>query len=345
MANTAYLVLKDGTLFKGKAIGKAGKVFGEVVFNTAMVGYQELLTDPANEGLLVAQTFPLIGNYGINNYGNESDRVYAKGYIVRELCDEPSSFRCEGTLGAFMEQQGVVGICDIDTRHLTKVIREKGVMPGVIITADEIDVDAVASELQRYTQEAVTKDTKTHEYKAENGNKRVAIINFGAKLSLIEALTSRGCDVTVIPSDTAEVSGFDGYILSDGAGNPTEHSTVAARAAMASGKPVLGIGMGHLVMAIAKGMAVEALHCGHRGANQPVVCAQNGRTYITAQNHGYVVISAATGDTTVSYRNANDKSIEGLCYGKGVWSIQFTPDSALTSVSTSFVYDDFVGSL
>lgn len=345
----AYLVLQDGTIFKGISMGATGRAIGEVVFNTSMVGYQESLTDPSNKGLLLAQTFPLIGNYGVNKYGNETDTVHASGYIVREMCDAPSNFRCEGTLDSFLKENGVVGICDIDTRHLTKLIREKGVMNG-LITTDEIgDIDAIKSELAKHEQVVEVANVSCKQslvFKAENEKHSVAILDIGVKGSLIQALNDRDCSVTVVPYNFSELDKFDGVVVSDGAGDPMKYvdSITVVKNLLDTKKPTLGIGLGHLIMALANDISVCKMHYGHRGANQPVRNLSNDRTYITMQNHGYIVDTDAV-KATITYVNANDKSVEGICYSDTACSVAFTPDTKVSMVSTSYIYDDFVALL
>lgn len=348
-SKNAYLVLQDGTVFKGISIGATGKTIGEVVFNTAMVGYQEALTDPSNKGLLLTQTFPLIGNYGVNKYGNETNKTHASGFIVRELCDAPSNFRCEGTLGDFLKENGVVGICDIDTRHLTKLIREKGAMNGLITTDEPTDIEAVKAELKAHEQVVEIASISCKQslvFKAESEKHSVAVLDIGVKGSLIQSLNDRGCSVTVVPYNCSELEKFDGVVVSDGAGDPTKYveSIAIVKSLIDSKKPLLGIGLGHLVMAAASDMGVNKMHYGHRGANQPVRNLANNRTYITTQNHGYVVDSD-TVKAKITYINANDKSVEGIEYNDKAFSVAFTPDSKVSMVSTSYVYDDFVALL
>lgn len=329
----AYLLLEDGTLFTGKSLGFLGTAFGEVVFQTAMVGYQETLTDPANEGLIVAQTFPLIGNYGINDYSNESDKTHLSGYIVRETCDEPSNYRSTGTLAEFMRDNKVVGICDIDTRHLTKHIRENGVMNGMI-TTDEINVAAALPAIKAH-KPAISTPTNITFGNIDHRKFTIGLINIGAKSSLITALIARGIKVV------DRLDNVDGIVVSDGAGDPSSYTDQIKLISekMNAKIPMLGIGIGHQLMALANGACVSKMKCGHRGANHPVKCLSDNKTYITSQNHGYVVTDIKAGDIT--YISGNDNSIEGIKYESSI-SVQFTPDVNATMVSTSFIYDDFI---
>lgn len=348
----AHLVLENGTVFHGKSMGKIGKSIGEVVFGTSMVGYQETLTDPSNAGLMFTQTFPLIGNYGVNKYCNESGKTYLNGYIVREICDAPSNFRSEGTLGDFLKDNNIVGIYGIDTRKLTRIIREKGVMKGMITDSVE-NIDSIVTEIKAFQQpsplDSLSKETTVFDSCNGNGNckskKSVAVVNLGVKSSLINALCERGCTVTVVPYDATDFSGFDGVVISDGASDPlTYDKTISAVKILLDKKvPLLGIGLGHHIMAIAGGCTVKKMHYGHRGSNQPVMNLLDQKTYITTQNHGYVVESIEPNISEAIFINANDKSVEGLTYKNSpAISVQFTPDAKFTMVSTSFVYDNFI---
>lgn len=351
-AKSAYLLLQDGTVFKGKSIGAEGKAVGEVQFSTAMVGYQEALTDPANYGTLLAQTFPLIGNYGINAHGNESAKTHLNGYIVRETCDQPSNFSCQSTLQEFMKEMGVVGISDIDTRKLTRLIREKGVMNGMITTepvTQEMKAEIAAFTIKDALQNVSTSEVKT--FKASVSKHNITMLDLGVKKSFIEAFTARGCNVTLVPYNTPSYeiqnSNPDAIVITDGAGDPAENKALieTVKELIKLKIPMLGVGLGHHLIALAEGAKVVKMHCGHRGANQPVFCLADEKTYITSQNHGYIV-DESTLDTTrleVTYKNANDKTCEGIKYNDApIFSVQFTPDSAKTMVSTSFVYDALI---
>lgn len=346
----AHLILADGTVFSGKSMGVEGKTIGEVVFSTSMVGYQEALTDPANYGILLAQTFPSIGNYGVNHFCNESDKVYLNGYIVREICELPSNFRCENTLGSFLKEKNVVGICDIDTRKLTRLIREKGAMNGMI-TTEEYDINTVLGEIKAFSVKdavASVSNTEKKEYKAGKAEYHVGILNLGTKQSLVQTLLDRNCDVTLLPYNTSvneiEEMKLNALIISDGAGDPAENKQVieTVKALMNSDIPMFGLGMGHQVIAIANGAKTQKLTYGHRGANQPVLNLENERTYITTQNHGYVVENNSLNKEIceITFVNANDKTCEGISYkNKPVFSVQFLPDAKESMLSTSYVYD------
>lgn len=350
----AYLLLQDGTLFEGTAIGKEGTTIGEVVFSTSMVGYQEALTDPSNYGTLLVQTFPLIGNYGINKYSNESDKTHLNGYIIREICDVPSNFRCEDTLQGFMEKNNVVGICDIDTRKLTRLIREKGVMNAMLTTTKIDDISKAIEEIKSFKIEKAIETTsckKQTVYNAENGKYNVALLDLGTKKSLIEAFTMRDCNVAVLPYTTSSQEIIDmkpdAIVVSDGAGDPCENVDIikTVNELIKANVPMFGIGLGHQIIALANKASVKKMHYGHRGANQPVVNLENSRTYITTQNHGYIVDDATIDNSIceVTFKNANDKTCEGLSYKDApVYSVQFTPDATQSMLSTSYVYDKLI---
>ncbi len=296
----AYLLLADGTILEGIHFGVKGTAIGEVVFTTGMTAYQETMTDPSYYGQLVIQTFPLIGNYGVNEADNESDRSYIRGYIVREWCNTPSNFRMEGDVNSFLIEQNIIGIHSIDTRSLTRKIREYGVMNGAITTEDVYaQKDALLEQIRAYTVKnaicSVTGDKK-RVYSNPNPKYRVALFDFGYKRNIRNELVARGCEVTVLPALTGaeEVKAMapDGIMLSNGPGDPTENQAVIdnVRAVAELGIPIFGICLGHQLLALSQGARTEKLKYGHRGANQPVIDLQSGRTYVTSQNHGYAVV-------------------------------------------------------
>lgn len=331
----AVLLLENGTELVGKSCGAEGTAMGETVFTTAMVGYQETLTDSAFYGKLVTQTFPLIGNYGVNSFDDEAPRCYAAGYIIREWCEVPSNFRSEGNINDYLKRNGIVGIYDIDTRKLTKILREEGEMNGVITTG-EYDREALLKELRAFqitdTLKAVSVSA-SEEYKAEDGMKKVAVLDFGVHKCMIESLNRNGCDVTVLPHDTSaeaiEAAGYNGVLLPDGPGDPSGAEEVihTVKELCDRGMPIAGVGLGHLVLALANGGKVKKLHYGHRGGNQPVIDLAHGRTYVTSQNHGFVVEEISPETAQVSFHNANDKTCEGLKYLHiPAVSVQFMPE-------------------
>lgn len=350
----AYLVLEDGTVYQGKSVGAKGKAVGEVVFTTGMTGYQETLTDPSYYGQIVAQTFPLIGNYGLNEYDGESAKFWAKGYIVREWCEEPSNFRNKFTLDESLKKNHIIGIYDIDTRALTKKIREHGVMNGAIVTELPGDMDAFLEELRSYTIRDAVKSVSCKEkifYPAKDGKYFVVLYDYGYKSNILRSLLQRGCNVTVVPYDTPiehiRALNPDGIMLSNGPGDPAENTTPIKilQELMSTGIPIFGICLGHQLLALANGAKAEKLKYGHRGANQPVVDKPRDRVFITSQNHGYAVI----GDTLdsklgfVSHINANDGSCEGITYSNGkAFTVQFHPEACAGPEDTRYLFDQFI---
>ena len=296
----AYLLLADGTIFEGLHFGVKGTVIGEVVFTTGMTAYQETLTDPSYYGQLVTQTFPLIGNYGVNQEDNESARSYIKGYIVREWCDTPSNYRMEGDINTFLKEQNIVGIYNIDTRRLTRIIREVGVMNGVITTEDVYaKKEELLQQVKQYViQNAITSVTGTEmrTYSADATKYKVALFDFGYKRNIRNELVKRGCEVTVVPAQTTAKELMelhpDGIMLSNGPGDPSENQEIIAnvREIASLGIPIFGICLGHQLLALSQGCITEKLKYGHRGANQPVIDLNSHRTYVTSQNHGYAVV-------------------------------------------------------
>lgn len=348
----AYLLLADGTVFEGVSIGARGTSIGETVFNTAMTGYQETLTDASYYGQIVTQTYPLIGNYGVNDEDVESRRSWVRGYIVRENCDFPSNFRCQGTLDAFLKKQGVVGLCGIDTRRLTRLLREHGVMNGAI-TDDLSNKDALLKEINAYSiTDAV--ETVTVEQAFTEGPEdglKVALLDYGYKYNILRSLVARGCRVTVFSADAAPAevlaSHPDGIMLSNGPGDPSACKTEIAnlRTLFESGIPIFGICLGHQLMALSQGGRTEKLKYGHRGANHPVKDLAHGRTYITSQNHGYAVVDGSIGAEkgTVSHINLNDGTVEGVRYQNApVFTVQFHPEASPGPHDSAYLFDEFV---
>ncbi|HIW74418.1 MAG TPA: carbamoyl phosphate synthase small subunit [Firmicutes bacterium] len=347
----AYLVLENGKVFQGKRFGAAGDVTGEIVFTTAMTGYLETLTDPSYYGQIVVQTFPLIGNYGVIPSDFESAAPALKAYIVREWCQEPSNFRSEGALGAFLESAGVVGLYGIDTRALTRIIREYGVMNARIASSKEEAV-ACASALGEYKVEnavrAVTCPRPVPP--AGEGLRRVVLWDFGAKANIRRELEKRGCAVTTVPAGTTaeEIAGMapDGVMLSNGPGDPAENTAIIEELRRLCGYkiPLFGICLGHQLLALAQGAKTVKLKYGHRGANQPVRDTETGRVYITSQNHGYAVVAdSLPANARLSFVNANDGTSEGIAYSDmPAFSVQFHPEACGGPLDTGFLFDRFV---
>ena len=344
----AYLLLANGMVFAGQSVGAEGVTVGEVVFATGMVGFQETLTDPSYYGQIITQTYPLIGNYGMNHDDMESDRIWAKGYIVREACTTPSNWRCEETLDSFLKKNNTIGIEGIDTRHLTRIIREHGVMNAAI--CDEIPADLTP--IKTYAITGVVEAVSCKEpdrYPAEGEERfRVSLLDYGAKRNIVRELQKRGCTVTVLPAGTSAeeilAADPDGVMLSNGPGDPAENTYQIEQIRKLLGKvPMFGICLGHQLTALAAGGSTYKLKYGHRGVNQPVRDLNGVRTYITSQNHGYAV----DGDTVklgkVRFVNANDGTCEGIDYPElKAFTVQFHPEACTGPKDTSFLFDRFV---
>lgn len=351
----AYLILADGTVYQGKGFGASGTTMGEVVFTTGMTGYQETLTDPSYYGQIVTQTFPLIGNYGVNEFDSESKKSWVKGYIVREWCEEPSNFRCGKTIDQYLKEQNVIGIYDIDTRALTKKTREHGVMNGAITTELPGDMDAFLQELKAYTiRDAVKSVSCTDQrfHQADQQQLHVALYDYGSKENILRSLLERGCSVTVVPYNTSveEILKInpDGIMLSNGPGDPSENTEPIAilKELMNAEIPIFGICLGHQLLALANGADTQKLKYGHRGANQPVVDTVRGRVFITSQNHGYAVVGETLNQEIgfVSHHNANDGSCEGITYHNGrAFTVQFHPEACAGPLDTKYLFDTFIG--
>lgn len=352
MQKQAYLVLENGAVFKGKSFGYAEEVMGEVVFTTSMSGYLETLTDPSYYGQIVVQTFPLIGNYGIIPDDFESKKPYMKAYIVRQWCQHPSNFRSEGTLDTFLKENKIVGLYGIDTRRLTKMVRESGVMNGKILYEEQID-DKLLDELKQFhIEDAVGHVTCDQEEitKAEDERFRVVLWDFGTKENIRRELLRRGCSVIRVPSYTSaeRVKQLkpDGIMLSNGPGDPAQNMEVVQQLKIISEEkiPTFGICLGHQLLALSQGAHSEKLKYGHRGENQPAVDTATGRVYITCQNHGYALVGDSLPDTAyVSYKNANDGTCEGVGYkNMPAFTVQFHPEAAAGPLDTGFLFDRFI---
>ena len=376
----AFLILADGTVFEGKSIGANGMTIGETVFTTGMTGYIETLTDPSYYGQIVTQTFPLIGNYGVMPTDFESSKSWVRGYIVRELCDQPSNFRCEGDLNSFLKSQGIIGICGIDTRALTKRLRESGVMNGMIVSgksAENLRPQELLAKIKDYqitNAVQMVQSNKEGEVSpcapASSASPAVAsatpsprgappktpahhvvLFDFGAKLNIQRELEKRGCKVTVVPYNTTakEVIKMspDGIMLSNGPGDPAENFGVIEeiRKLCDYGKiPIFGICLGHQMLALARGCKTCKLKYGHRGGNHPCKDTETGRVYITSQNHGYAVENTSLPSyAKMSFFNVNDGTVEGITYTDiPAFSVQFHPEACGGPHDTNFLFDKFL---
>lgn len=343
-----YLTLQNGQVFEGKRFGAKGDVIGELVFTTGMTGYIETLTDPSYYGQIVIQTFPLIGNYGMILSDRESKKPYLSGYIVREYCKEPSNFRCEKKIDEYLKEQNVVGIYGIDTRELTKTVREAGVMNAVISSKPVKDVAAIA----KYSiVDAVKKCTcaQVRTYGEENAKRTVVLWDFGAKENIVRELVRRDCRVLRVPAYyTAEqilALHPDGVMLTNGPGDPAENTEIIENIRKLAGKlPIFGICLGHQLFALAMGGKTKKMKYGHRGANQPVKELKTGTVYISSQNHGYEVIAdSVKGVGEISFINANDNTCEGVEYPDlNAFTVQFHPEACAGPLDARDLFDKFM---
>ncbi len=343
----ANLILENGMVFEGKAFGHLEDSVGEVVFTTGMTGYQEVLTDPSYYGQIVTMTYPLIGNYGINFEDMESKGPKVKGFIVRENCSYPNNFRCEMGLEDFLKQNKIIGLEGIDTRALTKVLRNHGTMKG-IISLEAKSIDAVKEKVEAYSNhDAVNKVTTKEKYVIEGPGKHVAIMDFGIKENIIRHFKKRGCKLTVFPMDTkAEeilAANPDLVFLSNGPGDPEDLTEVIENVKKIVGvKPIVGICLGHQLIALTLGGKTSKLKFGHRGCNHPVKDLEENRVHITSQNHGYVV-SELPQDVVATHININDETVEGMKHTKlPIFSVQFHPEAAAGPQDSQYIFDKFM---
>ncbi|MBQ8640951.1 MAG: carbamoyl phosphate synthase small subunit [Clostridia bacterium] len=345
-----YLVLENGTVFTGEAFGADRDVIAEIVFTTSMVGYVEALTDTSYRGQAICQTFPLGGNYGVCLEDAEDEGEGAAALIVRECAEIPSNFRSDLSLEDFLKQKGIPGLKGIDTRALTKILREQGTMNGAIVS-DPASVDMEA--LKAYKIENVVADLSVKEPEVVNpdGQYKIALFDFGRKNSIVKDLVERDCQVHVLPCDTSAEAVLalspDGIVLSAGPGNPEDNTAAVETLQTLADKkiPTMGISLGHQVLALANGFAIEKLHYGHRGASQPVRNLAAGHLHITSQNHSYTVKNESIDPAVATpyFVNVNDNTNEGLIYlDMPAFSVQFQPQYANGPTDTSYLYDQFM---
>lgn len=353
----SFLILEDGTVFMGSHIGAQKEIISEIVFNTSMAGYLEVLTDPSYAGQAVCMTYPLIGNYGVCLEDMESKRPWPDGLIVRELSRIPSNFRSDTSIQQFLEENGVPGIAGIDTRALTRILREKGTMNGMITTDENYHLEQILPKLKAYTTGKVVERvscTEKYTLKGAEGNGaglRVALLDLGTKNNIAKSLAARGCDVTIYPAATsaAEILGDkpDGIMLSNGPGDPKECTTIIEeiRKLYESDTPIFAICLGHQLMALATGADTFKMKYGHRGGNHPVKDLVTGRVYISSQNHGYVVDMERLDPKIAvpAFINVNDGTNEGLSYtGKNIFTVQFHPEACPGPQDSSYLFDRFI---
>ncbi len=343
------ILLENGMSFEGECFGKISDTIGEVVFNTGMTGYQEILTDPSYFGQIVTMTYPLIGNYGINLDDSQSSSPKVKGFIVREKCKEPNSFRCEIDLDSYLEQNNIMGIEGIDTRQLTKIIRDSGTMKG-IITTNEISNENLSMYFDSFNNiNAVEQVTAKEIMAIGNGDIHIGILDFGIKDNIIKSFLNKGCKLTVFPAKTkvSEVLKYDvdGIFLSNGPGDPSDlPEAIENVKILIKEKPVTGICLGLQIIALALGAKTTKMKFGHRGCNHPVKNLMTGKVTITSQNHGYMIKGdTLTDDMEITHININDDTIEGVKHKYlPVMGVQYHPEACPGPHDSNSIFDDFI---
>ncbi len=350
----AVLVLEDGTVFEGTGFGAHAENFGEVVFNTSMTGYQEILTDPSYCGQIVTMTYPLIGNYGINPEDMESRKPFGLGFVVREFCEIPSNWRSEKTLNQYLKENGIPGIAGIDTRALTRRLRNYGTMGGVIATGDKFDIEDMKKRVIGHPDlsgtDHVMRVTIDKSYTLHNDGYRVVLMDFGAKDNIARSLHQLGCEVVVVPATTTsqEVLALNpgGIMLSNGPGDPENvEFAINSVKELFGKKPMFGICLGHQIIGLALGGTTYKLKFGHRGANHPVKDLATGKVHITSQNHGYAVDaeSIPKDEVAVSHINLNDGTVEGLRHlHLPIFSVQYHPEAAPGPWDSDYLFSQFI---
>jgi carbamoyl-phosphate synthase small subunit len=347
----ARLLLEDGTLFTGLSFGAEAQMMGEVVFNTGITGYQEVLSDPSYCGQIVTMTYPLIGNYGITRDDFEAMRPFIHGFVVRRHEEVPSNWRAQYSLGQLLKEYGIPGISDIDTRMLTRKLRNYGTMKGLITTGNErVEELAERLNISKLMTDQVARTSTSHVFSSPGQGERIVLVDFGAKSGILRELTKRGCDVIVVPHDTTADQirrlAPDGIQLSNGPGDPKDVPYAVKMISELLGEfPIFGICLGHQLFALACGAETTKLKFGHRGGNHPVKELATNRCYITSQNHGYTVLEESVGNTPleVTHINNNDRTIEGLKHKTfPAFSVQYHPEAAPGPYDSSYLFDEFL---
>lgn len=328
----AYIILEDGSVFEGESFGADKEVYGEIVFNTGMTGYQEILTDPSYAGQIVTMTYPLIGNYGINSEDVESDAVQVSGFIVKEYAEMPNHWQCEMTLDTYLKKNNITGISGVDTRMITKKIRTKGAMNGVVTTQEPNDEIIANIKAYEFPKDIVAQVSTSKAVHYDNDGPKVALIDLGIKRGIINQLLALGMDVTVLPHDVSAETllddKYDVIFYSNGPGDPKDATAAIESAKAVIGKkPIWGICLGHQILALALGADTYKLKFGHRGANHPVIEHESGKVFMSSQNHGYAVTKDVPDDIEITFMNVNDDTVEGIkSKTYDVTTVQFHPE-------------------
>jgi carbamoyl-phosphate synthase small subunit len=347
-----YLVLANGQIFEGEKIGSKKNTACEVVFNTGMAGYIETFTDPSYAGQGIVMTYPLIGNYGIIHQDIESKKIWAKAVFIHELAEYESNFRTEGTLESFLIENDIPGLKNVNTRKLTKLLRDNGTMKGYI-TDDISDLRKIHEEIEKYEVGNVVEEVtcKKQEKYNEKAEKQVALVDYGYKKNILNSLLKRGVGVTVYPATTTaeEIlkANPDGIMLSNGPGNPEDckFQIENVKKLYDSDVPIFGICLGHQLMGLATGAKTAKLKYGHRGPNHPVKDLETRRVYVTSQNHGYYILETSIDKeiAEVSHINLNDRTVEGIKYkNKNIFTVQFHPEACPGPEDTAYLFDKFI---
>nr|WP_276926062.1 glutamine-hydrolyzing carbamoyl-phosphate synthase small subunit [Faecalibaculum rodentium] len=345
------LILEDGSVYRGQGFGSDDLKTGELVFNTSMTGYQEILTDNSYCGQIVMMTYPLIGNYGINRDDYESIEPAVFGFVTRDLCQSPNNWRSQETLDDFLKAHNIPGIYDVDTRAITRKLRNKGTMLAMLANPDT-DIEAAVRQLQEtdYLHDQVARVSSSKIFPIPNRGHKVVLMDFGAKLGIVRELSRRGCDLIVVPWDTDAQTILsyhpDGVMLSNGPGDPEDVPQAIETIRQLMGKTVIfGICLGHQLISLACGAKTYKLKFGHRGANHPVVDLETGKVDITSQNHGFAVDIDSLADTELelTHKALNDGSCEGVRHKElPVFSVQFHPEASAGPEDTAYLFDKFV---
>lgn len=353
----ARILLEDGTLVTGKGFGYEGTTYGEIVFNTGMTGYQEILTDPSYAGQVVTMTYPLVGNYGINIEDNESDKLQVAGFVVKEYAKKPSHWQLDQPIDDYLKANKIVGVYDVDTRMLTKKIRTIGAMNCVLTTDESLSLDDLEKSLSQFSfpkdivKQVTTTSVKTYKSETSNGVS-IGIVDVGLKIGIIKQLVSRGCDVTVYPDDVAEEviinAKHSGVLFSNGPGDPKECVETIELAKSLKGKlPLFGICLGHQILALSLGADTYKLKFGHRGSNHPVIDLRTNKVFMTAQNHGYAVkVDSLTDSMELTHLNVNDETVEGMCcLTNDITSVQFHPEEGPGPTDATVIFNEWINKL